>query len=184
MWYLIFRRWLSLNNLKKLRKERKLTLKKVAQDNGIAESQLSFYENGKRQPRDQNVWKKLANYFDVPVAYVMGLTDSSWNDMEDELAMLFNLISDVDIQLQEDTVFALSIVRKDISNLSIMEEEEAIKYYLKILSLVSEVMTASEFGYLIRKKENHSIDFKKYLEIKNDIAMNIDNLFYSLNRIE
>lgn len=71
-----------MNNLKKLRKEKNLTLKKVAEDNGIAESQLSFYENGKRQPRDQKTWENLADYFEVSVSYLMGLDDNSRDKLD------------------------------------------------------------------------------------------------------
>ena len=64
-----------MNRLKKLRLEKGLTLKKVALDNDLAESQLSFYENGKRTPRDNDTWKKLADYFDVSISYLMGLSN-------------------------------------------------------------------------------------------------------------
>ena len=56
------------NRLRKLRKKQGLTLKQVAEDTGIAESTLSQYETKKREPRHET-WVKLADYYDVPVAY-------------------------------------------------------------------------------------------------------------------
>lgn len=75
-----------MNNLKKLRTEKGYTLKKVATENGLSESQLSFYENGKREPRDKKVWHDLANYYNASIAYVMGLTEdkTSAKDARDE----------------------------------------------------------------------------------------------------
>lgn len=40
----------------------------------ITDSQLSQYENGKRSPRNGEIWQALSEIFDVPTAYVMGLT--------------------------------------------------------------------------------------------------------------
>lgn len=64
-----------MNKIRELRKSKGVKLKEVAEAINIAPSQLSFYETGKRQPRDQETWQKLADYFGVSVAYVMGLTD-------------------------------------------------------------------------------------------------------------
>ena len=64
-----------MNRIRELRKSKGIKLKEVAEAINIAPSQLSFYETEKRQPRDQETWQKLADYFGVPVAYVMGVSD-------------------------------------------------------------------------------------------------------------
>lgn len=67
---------MNVNRLKELRLEKDLSLKEVATSVGLAESQLSYYENGKREPRKgSDTWEKLANYFDVSVGYIMGISD-------------------------------------------------------------------------------------------------------------
>lgn len=72
-----------MNRLKKLRVDNNLTLKQLASELNklynlnISDGQLSNYENGKRQPRTQEFWGKLAKYFDVSISYIMGLSDSS-----------------------------------------------------------------------------------------------------------
>lgn len=60
-----------MENLKLLRKERKLTLKELAEKMGIAESTLSLYENGKRKP-DFDTLSKFAEYFNVSVDFLLG----------------------------------------------------------------------------------------------------------------
>lgn len=83
------------NRLKELRLEKGYTLKKVAFDNNLAESQVSFFENGKRSPRNQEIWEKLANYFDVSTAYLMGLDDNldKLNELEEMGKMLIEIAS-------------------------------------------------------------------------------------------
>ena len=63
-----------MNRLRQLRKQKGLTLKKVADEIGISENGLCNYELEKREPKKET-WVKLANYYCVPVAYLMGLPD-------------------------------------------------------------------------------------------------------------
>ena len=75
-----------MNRLKELRLEKDLSLKEVATSVGLAESQLSYYENGKREPRKgSDTWKNLANYFDVSVGYIMGISNQK---ISEEKALL------------------------------------------------------------------------------------------------
>uniref|UniRef100_UPI00359C4E65 helix-turn-helix domain-containing protein n=1 Tax=Lactococcus garvieae TaxID=1363 RepID=UPI00359C4E65 len=54
-------------------KEKKILVKgKILQ---VTDSQLSFYENGKRSPRSKEIWEVLAEIFDVDKLYLMGLSD-------------------------------------------------------------------------------------------------------------
>ena len=59
-----------------LRKERKLSQKKVAADLGIAQAPLSHYENGKREP-GLNFLVQAADYYGVSVDYLLGRTSST-----------------------------------------------------------------------------------------------------------
>lgn len=58
-------------NLRILRKERGLKLKQLGEIIGVAESTVSLYEQGKREP-DNATLKKLADYFEVSVDYLLG----------------------------------------------------------------------------------------------------------------
>lgn len=44
----------------------------------ITDSQLSFYENGKRSPRNEEIWEALSKVFHVSVPYIKG--DSDFKD--------------------------------------------------------------------------------------------------------
>ena len=61
-----------MNRLRQVRKSKELTIKEVSEDTGISEQVLSYYENEKREPKKET-WIKLADYYCVPVAYLMGL---------------------------------------------------------------------------------------------------------------
>lgn len=65
----------KLNRIRELRKMKGVTQKEVAKAIGISQGMLTNYETGKRSPRDKETWEKLANYFNVSVPYIMGLTD-------------------------------------------------------------------------------------------------------------
>ena len=61
------------NRLRELRLSKNLTLKQVADEIGISENGLCNYELGKREPK----LIKLADYFNVSVSYLQGLTGFS-----------------------------------------------------------------------------------------------------------
>lgn len=61
-----------MNKLRETRKIKGLTLKEVAEDTGISEQVLSYYEREEREPKKET-WIKLADYYCVPVAHLMGL---------------------------------------------------------------------------------------------------------------
>ena len=64
--------------LKELRQEKGISLTKLSkileEKYGISAStsQLMYYEKGEREPRNKQVWKKLADYFGVSEAYLLG----------------------------------------------------------------------------------------------------------------
>lgn len=60
----------ALIGLKEIRKERNLNQLKVALDLNISREALSYYENGKRNP-DIQMLKKLSDYFDVSIDYLI-----------------------------------------------------------------------------------------------------------------
>ena len=60
-----------MNRIKELRKEKGLTLKQMGQLLNILDSTLSQYENERRKPKEE-MWQKLADFFDVSVPYLQG----------------------------------------------------------------------------------------------------------------
>lgn len=81
----------KVNRIKELRLSQGKTLKQVADSIGITDGQLSLYENGKRSPRNKHIWIELANYFNVPVDFLMGINDHEEyikNESRDTLSKL------------------------------------------------------------------------------------------------
>ena len=62
--------------LREIRKENGISLKKLGEIVGVAESTMSLYENEKRQP-DYETLKKLADYFNVTTDYLLGREDKT-----------------------------------------------------------------------------------------------------------
>lgn len=63
-----------MENLRLLRREKDITMKKLGKNLGLAESTISLYETGKRQP-DFETLSKIAEYFNVSVDYLLGNSD-------------------------------------------------------------------------------------------------------------
>lgn len=85
-------------NLKRLRKERKLKQSQVADIVGVNSSVISAYENGLRQP-SYGVLIKLANLYRVSTDYLLGLKDKKTIDIsnlsEREAMLIRELVSEL-----------------------------------------------------------------------------------------
>lgn len=105
------------NRLRKERLKKGLSLEQVGKDMNLATNTISRYETGKREPKIET-WNKLAEYFNVPTSYLMGLSDDvdGWDEwakntgysvkqIKDEIKRLVKtkrLDSSADIQYQID----------------------------------------------------------------------------------
>lgn len=75
-----------MEKLRELRKEKGISLKELGAEIGVAESTMSLYENGKRQP-DYETLLKLAEYFGVSVDYLLRGNDN-FERLPEELVIL------------------------------------------------------------------------------------------------
>lgn len=73
--------------LREIRKSRNTTMKKLGSELGLAESTISLYEAGKRQPDFETVLK-LADYFGVSVDYLLGRDTKEPPLTDDEASLL------------------------------------------------------------------------------------------------
>lgn len=71
-----------MKNLRKLRKEHNLSLKEFGALFGLAESTISLYESGKREP-DIATLKKIASYFNITVDELLGIERSNLSNAEE-----------------------------------------------------------------------------------------------------
>ena len=65
------------NRIRELRKQRGMTMKELGKVIGAAESTVSHYETGRRQP-DNKTLLILAEFFGVSVDYILGKPQTQW----------------------------------------------------------------------------------------------------------
>lgn len=70
-----------MNRLKELRKEKKLTQEELAGKIGVSKITILRWENGERQIKPDKA-QSLADYFGVPVGYLLGFEQQLINDNE------------------------------------------------------------------------------------------------------
>ena len=71
-----------MNRLKDLRKEKKLTQKELAEEIGISKRTLAYWENGESQIKPEKA-EKLANFFGVSIAHLLGYEDDDFKNETD-----------------------------------------------------------------------------------------------------
>ena len=92
-----------MNKLRQFRKQKGLTLEELAKELQekenlkIVPNGLGKYERGEREPK-RETWVKLADYYDVPVAYLMGLPDGLIRYIDRLGNMTFESLQDEIIQ--------------------------------------------------------------------------------------
>lgn len=100
--------------LKELRQEKGISLTKLSEileekyGVSVSTSQLMYYEKGKSEPRNKQVWKKLADYFGVSEAYLLG-----YNDVKNEV--------DLKVAVLDETLKKLHVIK---DNMILRESDE------------------------------------------------------------
>lgn len=82
-----------MNRIKELREKNNLTLRGLGKEINMSSSRISQYETGKREPKIET-WNKLAEYFNVPTSYLMGLSDdvNGWKEWAENTGYSVNQI--------------------------------------------------------------------------------------------
>ena len=100
--------------LKELRQEKGMSLTKLSEileeKYGIlvSTSQLMYYEKEKSEPRNKQLWKKLADYFGVSEAYLLGYSD-------------FKTEADLKVAVLDETLKKLHVIK---DNMILRESDE------------------------------------------------------------
>lgn len=63
---------MTKNRIRDLRKEKNETIEDIAELLGVSRATINNYERGTHEPK-LATWKKLADYFNVPVGYIQGV---------------------------------------------------------------------------------------------------------------
>lgn len=86
---------LPQNRIAELRKKKKLSQAQLAKETGLTRQAVSLYEIGKREPKLET-WIKLADFFNVPVPYLQGITFKGFkfgsNDSFEQIAYDYGLL--------------------------------------------------------------------------------------------
>lgn len=96
-----------MNRLRQFRKQKGLTLEELAKELQekenlkIVPNGLGKYEHEEREPKKET-WVKLADYYNVPVAYLMGLPDGLVQHINKSQAMTFEELHEAIIQWAND----------------------------------------------------------------------------------
>lgn len=89
--------------LKELRTLKQVTQKEVAEAVGVSERVYGYYEMGERFPKDPDVLKKLADYFDVSLDYLLGRIDKDIPLPDRQYAEIEKILSNTEkFLLQQD----------------------------------------------------------------------------------
>lgn len=100
--------------LKELRQEKGISLSKLSEilkekyDISVSTSQLMYYEKGESEPRNKQVWEKLADYFGVSEGYLLG-----YNNVKNE--------TDIKVAVLDETLKKLHIIK---DNMILRESDE------------------------------------------------------------
>lgn len=111
-----------MNRIREARKAKGLTMKVLGQKIGVAESTVSMYENGKREP-DHATLIKIANTLEVSVDYLLCQTDEPQEKKEvqqseipglpdEDLIQLITNLTQHDAQRVRDFVEGLKAARE------------------------------------------------------------------------
>lgn len=79
--------------LKELRTEAGLTQKEIAEKIHVGQNSYSNWENGNRKPTAE-ITSKLADFFKVPIDYLLGKSDIRNPYEKSELEILINQLND------------------------------------------------------------------------------------------
>ncbi len=144
--------------LKDLREERDLKLEAVAAATGLGKSTISNYENDEYKEMQPSILQKLADFYNVPLTYLMGITD---NLTESESSI-------DDLHLDDDTVRILK--EKKINNRLLCEviKHPSFGNLMSDLQIYVDNLAGSYIDYLnlyITEMRDH---IKKKADIPDD----------------
>ncbi len=90
------------NRLKEIRQEKNLSQADIAKALGVTRQAISLYEKGDRELKLET-WQKLADFFNVPVDYLLGISKDRSTltiDMAKQLCLLSRTMTSTFIHIQ------------------------------------------------------------------------------------
>ena len=150
--------------LKKLREEKGISQTELGEALGISRSSISFYEKSERVP-DIELLSDMARYFEVPVDYLLGLSNAkSTNEPElkaicDYTGLSEEAVKNLHCDLEGSIPYCLGFARIIDKIICYPELPKAIlkygkcvkrlSYYSKLLSAIIESDFNVDFAYMV-----------------------------------
>lgn len=158
------------NRIRELRNKQSLTLKELGEKVGLAPNTISQYETGDREPK-LKTWQKLADYFDVTVPYIQGVSDvkkdfsKERNPFEKWIKSIAagtaengDVIVDPKVWEKEMPSFGVNMTMQDFKNISssIVTEagfsiNEIEKFEKELLPEINDVRDMNEISRITRE---------------------------------
>lgn len=176
-----------MNRIKELRQKKGLSQEELANKVNLSNQVISFYESGKRKPKEAT-WKKLANFFNVSVPYLQGVSDIDDPNFYKNLELYLALIAEsnsLENYKDKDFVKKLDVSENErikanfylVFNLLEMGVMDKIKEELRTLTKKISVSDMQEIhSYLailcslaIKAKAKDKNAIKWYEEVKKNI---------------
>ena len=134
--------------MRKLRKQRKLTLDDIQKQTQINRGTYNNYENGTTEPKLET-WQALANFFNVSVEYLQGAYSKEeigklvqgrrLDDVKQEKGRLFLIFMPVTSETIENYLIAIGVIPYDIpkeKDLLTSEQINSINFWVENLELL------------------------------------------------
>jgi len=180
-----------MNKIKELRKQKHYTLQNVADAIGVSNGTVANYENGKREPK-LAMWQKLADYFDVDIGYLQGVTDyENANDLINKIASIENNEEKIEfikhLSLNDKKLIAYAN-DQEISDSDTLEMiikimlSDTLKYskqFSNILEVIDKNLYSRTLTKLAQRDDDIDEDEKYNITYKNEF-----DLVYYLNLVQ
>ena len=132
--------------IKEIRKQLGITARQVAEHINVAESTMSLYESGKREPDIETI-VKLAKCLDVTLEYLLGVTDTS-PEAERQFAEVAKAVQESEERSRQETVSKLQNYLTCNRQEKPADEGELEEYSEQEKALISAFRRADEEGKL------------------------------------
>ena len=117
-----------MNKLSELRKDKGLSMKKVAAELGLPYTTYVGYEKGERKLSDK-VLKQFAEYYGVTTDYILGVTNEKNPDtdsarIDDITAYIVNILKDLPIDYRIRAASEIQSLKQEFEGQDIRKESE------------------------------------------------------------
>ena len=177
-----------MNRIKEIRQEKKLSQKDLAKKLNISQQAISLYEKGDREPKLET-WQKLADFFDVSVPYLKGISKVKDANAFDDFQKFLRSLSEIrkmpdkySIEVNELLAFYAENDRRVFDLLGNVflkltrndRTRKALKNAVKDISKNSDIQDISEINAIMLDVfvilVQSQMDIKKSIKARKEIA--------------